>query len=97
MERTEEITMNTNKRIVEVFSAGCPACEPTVELVKNLACPSCDVQVLDMNKPEVAAKWQEYGIKTVPAVVIDGKLASCCTSAGPNAEALRTAGLGVPR
>ena len=89
--------MNTNKRTVEVFSAGCPACEPTVELVKSLACPSCDVQVLDMNQPDVAEKAQQYGVKTVPAVVIDGQLASCCAGAGPNAEALCAAGLGVAR
>ncbi len=83
------------KRKVEVFSAGCPACEPTVQLVKSIACPSCEVQVFDMNKPEVAAKAKEYGVKTVPAVVIDGKLASCCAGAGPDEAALRAEGLGV--
>ena len=76
--------MNTNKRAVEVFSAGCPACEPTVQLIKSIACPSCDVQVLDMNKPDVATKAKQYGVKTVPAVVIDGQLASCCAGAGPS-------------
>ena len=89
--------MNTNKRTVEVFSAGCPACEPTVQLVKSIACPSCDVQVLDMHQPDVAAKAKQYGVKTVPAVAIDGKLASCCTAAAPNEETLKAAGLGVPR
>jgi glutaredoxin 3 len=89
--------MNTNQRKVEVFSAGCPACEPIVQLVQSLACPSCDVEVLDMHKPEAAEKAKQYGIKTVPAVVIDGELAGCCAGAGPNANALRTAGLGVPK
>ena len=87
----------TNQPKVEVFSAGCLACEPVVQLVKSIACPSCDVQVLDMNQPEVASRAKEYGVKTVPAIVIDGNLASCCEGAGPNAEALRAAGLGVPR
>lgn len=89
--------MNMNTRIVEVFTAGCPACEPIVQMVKSVACPSCDVQVLDMNKPDVAARAQKYGVKTVPAVVVDGALASCCTGAGPNEAALRAAGVGVPR
>ena len=89
--------MNTNQRKVEVFSAGCSACEPVVELVKNLACPSCDVQVLDMKEPSVAQKAKEYGVRAVPAVAIDGKLAACCEGAGPNAGTLRAAGLGVPR
>ena len=83
------------KRKVEVFSAGCPACESTVQLVKSIACPSCDVQVLDMNKPDVAAKAKQYGVKSVPAVVINGKLAGCCAGAGPDKEALRAEGLGV--
>ncbi len=83
------------KRKVEVFSAGCPACEPTVQLVKSIACPSCDVQVLDMNKPDVAAKAKQYGVMSVPAVVIDGKLAGCCSAVGPEEAALRAEGLGV--
>lgn len=87
----------TNQRNVEVFSAGCPACEPVLELVKSMACPSCNVQVLDMKRPEVASRAKEYGIKTVPAVVIDGELAACCQGAGPDADTLRAAGLGVPR
>lgn len=87
--------MNTNKRKVEVFSAGCPACAETVKLVQQIACSSCDVEVLDMHKPEVATRAKQYGVKTVPAVVVDGKLASCCTGAGPNEAVLRNAGLGV--
>ena len=83
------------KRKVEVFSAGCPACEPTVQLVKSIACPSCDVQVLDMNKPDVAAKAKQYGVMSVPAVVINGKLAGCCTGAGPEEATLRAEGIGV--
>lgn len=83
------------KRKVEVFSAGCPACEPTVQLVKSIACPSCDVQVLDMHKPEVAARARQYGVSTVPAVVINGKLAGCCAGAGPDEATLRAEGLGV--
>jgi len=83
------------KRKVEVFSAGCPACAPTVQLVKSIACPSCDVQVLDMHQPDVAAKAKSYGVKTVPAVAINGKLAGCCTAAGPDEATLRAEGLGV--
>ena len=83
------------KRKVEVFSAGCPACEPTVQLVKSIACPSCDVQVVDMNNPDVAAKAKQYGVMSVPAVVINGKLAGCCAGTGPQEATLRPEGLGV--
>lgn len=89
--------MSLSQRRVEVFSAGCPACEPVVKLVESLACLSCHVEVLDMRKPAVAEKAKQYGVTTVPAVAIDGELAGCCTGTGPTAKLLRAAGLGVPR
>lgn len=84
------------KRQIEIFSAGCPACEETIKLVNNIACPSCEITVRDMHQAEVAAKAKEYGIRSVPAVVIDGKLASCCEGRGVDERALRAGGLGVP-
>lgn len=85
--------MNT-KRKVEVFSAGCPACQSAVDLVNRLACPSCEVTVLDMNDINVAKRARDLGVRSVPAVAINGQLAACCTSAGVEEQALRTAGLG---
>ena len=64
------------KRMIEIFSAGCPACEETVTLINRMACPSCDVTVLDMHNPEVARRAKSLGIRTVPAVVINGTLAA---------------------
>ena len=84
------------KRKIEVFSAGCPACLETIALVNTVACPSCEVSVLDMNDPKVASRAKGLGIHSVPAVVIDGKLADCCTGRGPDEATLRTAGLGQP-
>jgi glutaredoxin len=86
----------TDKRKIEVFSAGCPVCDDTVKLVNNLACPSCEVNVLDMKTPEVAERAKDLGIRSVPAVVIDGKLADCCTGRGPDEATLKAAGLGKP-
>ena len=83
-----------DKRKVEVFSAGCPACDEAVQLVQSLACPSCDVAVLDMNDPNVAVRAKSLGIRSVPAVVIDGKLAGCCSGRGPDEATLKAAGLG---
>ncbi len=84
------------KRKIEVFSAGCPACDETIELVNRVACSSCEVSVLDMNQPEVAERAKRLGIRSVPAVVIDGKLADCCTGRGADEATLRAAGLGQP-
>jgi glutaredoxin len=84
------------KRTVDVFSAGCPACKDTIELVNRVACPSCEVSVLDMNDAAVARRAKDLGIRSVPAVVIDGKLADCCTGRGPDEATLRAEGLGQP-
>ena len=83
-------------RTIEIFSAGCAACTETVDLVQRAACPSCDVTVLDMHDPAVARRAQDLGIRSVPAVVIDGKLSDCCVGRGPDEATLRNAGLGQP-
>lgn len=84
------------KRNVEIFSAGCPACADTVELVKSLACLSCEVTVLDMKDPAVARRAKSLGVHSVPAVAINGQLADCCSGRGPDQASLRRAGLGLP-
>jgi glutaredoxin 3 len=85
-----------NKRKIEIFSAGCGVCEEAVETVRRVACQSCDVEVLDMSRPEVAARAKEYGVRSVPAVVIDGRLADCCVGRGVDEAQLRAAGVGTP-
>lgn len=84
------------KRKIEVFSAGCPVCDETVNLVKRTACPSCEVTILDMKDPEVAKRAKSLGVHSVPAVAINGKLAACCAKGKPDEAALRAAGLGQP-
>jgi glutaredoxin len=84
------------RRRVEVFNAGCPACTDATDLVRRLACDSCEVVVLDMTDRAVAARARQVGVRTVPAVVVDGRLADCCAGRGPDEAALRAAGLGQP-
>lgn len=86
----------TTKRMIEVFSAGCGACNDAVTLVNRLACPSCEITVLDMQRPNVAKRAKSLGIQRVPAVVVDGKLAECCAVSGPTEAGLRAAGVGSP-
>lgn len=71
------------KRKIEIFSAGCAVCEDTINLVNKIACPSCEVTILSMSKKSVVARAKKLGIRSVPAVVVDGKLADCCTGRGP--------------
>ena len=86
----------STKRKIEIFSAGCPACDEAVETVKRIACPSCETEVLDMHQPDVAARAEQLGISRVPAIVIDGKLAECCALGKVDEQVLRAAGVGVP-
>ena len=87
--------MNT-KRKVEIFSAACPACEEVIALIESIACPSCDIEVLDMHDDAVASRAKEYGVRSVPAIVVNGELADCCATLGIDEATLRAAGVGVP-
>lgn len=87
------------KRLVEVFTAGCPLCDESVKLVRRLAGDNCEVKVWDLRQGcatnECREKVQQYGIQRVPSVVVDGKLAQCCTNQQPiTREALVAAGIG---
>ena len=88
--------MVARKRLIEVFSAGCPACREAVELVQRAACDSCEVGILDMSDPAVAQRARALEIRSLPAVVIEGRVAPCCAGRGPDQAALRDAGLGQP-
>lgn len=78
---------------IEIFSASCPVCEDTIALVQDVAAPSCEIHVLDMNHADTARRAKQLGIRSVPAIVIDGKLADCCAGRGVDEAALRAAGI----
>lgn len=85
----------STKRKIEIFSAGCPICQESIEQIQETACASCDVEVLDLQEEAVAARALSLGIRSIPAVVIDGVLADCCSGRGPDLGVLRAAGLGA--
>ncbi len=86
--------MTDKTRRIEIFSAGCTVCQDLVQQVKDAACPSCDIQVLDMKADDVQQRARDLGVKSVPAVAIDGRLADCCSSRGVDLGVLQSAGLG---
>lgn len=79
------------KRKIEVFSAGCPACTDAIKLVKTISGTSDEVHVRNMHEKETAESAKALGIRSLPAVVVDGKLAGCCSGRGPDEETLREA------
>jgi DNA-binding transcriptional MerR regulator len=93
----ENEIMTTGKRQVEVFTAGCPLCEPVVELVQRVACSGCEVTVYNIKDEAGAAeRAKAAGVLRVPMVLVEGKPAKCCTSSGAvTEEGLRAAGLGT--
>ena len=85
------------KRKVQVFTAGCPICDEAVEKVRRMACESCEIEVLDVSDHQTAERAATLGVRSVPAVAIDGELASCCSGRGIDKEVLHSAGIGRPR
>lgn len=58
-------------RTIEVFTAGCPLCDETVQRVNNaVAQCGCTVITRTPDSPEA----QRYSIRAVPAIVVDGQL-----------------------
>ncbi|MCI1189744.1 glutaredoxin [Hymenobacter sp. DH14] len=86
------------KRIIEVFTAGCPLCNPVVELVKSTACSSCDVITHNLTETEAGnpalRRARLLGVQTLPAVAVNGSLLACCQTGGITKEALEAAGIG---
>ena len=91
VEITWEKKTTKGKKKVEIFIAGCPLCERTIQLVMGLVDSSHQVVISDMRRPDVASRAEQYGIQTVPAVVIDGELTECCKGRGCDEQVLRSA------
>ena len=83
------------KRKIEIFSAGCPICTESIGQIEALTCSSCEVEVLDLREYEVSERAIRLGIRSIPAVLIDGVLADCCSGRGVNMGVLQAAGLGM--
>jgi predicted DsbA family dithiol-disulfide isomerase len=77
-----------SRRKVEVFSAGCALCQEVIDVVKREV-GSSQVIVHNMKDARGLARAEQLGIRSVPAVVIDGKLASSSTVRGVDIQALK--------
>lgn len=64
-----------SRRKIEVFSAGCALCEETLKLVKE-SVSSCGCEVIERRCPEgeLCAEAKQYGIQTMPTVVVNGQI-----------------------
>jgi glutaredoxin 3 len=71
-----QATPMDNKRNVEIFSGGYALCQEVIDVVRREAGSSFEVIVRNMMDARGLARAEELGIRSVPAVVIDGRLAS---------------------
>jgi glutaredoxin 3 len=62
-----------------------------VELVRRIAGSAHDIEIHDMHQAHVAERAKQLGVRSLPSVVIDGKLAGCCAGRGPDETILREA------
>ncbi|MFN2475484.1 MAG: thioredoxin family protein [Chthoniobacterales bacterium] len=67
--------MQNQKRKIEVFTAGCALCNETLKLVRE-AVTSCGCEVIERrcDAVEQCADAKRYGVKAMPAVVVDDEL-----------------------
>lgn len=86
------------KRQIEVFTAGCPVCDPVVKTVKEMACDSCEITIYNLveqcDDKVCIEKMKKYDISSLPAVAVNGQLLACCQNRGVSKEELEAAGIG---
>ncbi|MEQ8551635.1 MAG: glutaredoxin, partial [Cyclobacteriaceae bacterium] len=72
--------------------------DPVVQMVKELACDQCEITIYDLIKlcddKVCLSKLEEYQIKKVPAIAVNGKLLNCCQDQNISKEELIKAGIG---
>ena len=61
---------------IEVFTGGCPLCTQTLTMVEVGKCASCVLIERNLaTEPEAhAVLIRQYGIRTVPTIIIDARI-----------------------
>lgn len=62
--------------LIEVFVTSCPLCREALDIVRKAMCPECVLKVYNvLEKPHYMEKARSYGVRALPAIVIDGEKA----------------------
>lgn len=88
-----------SKRQIEIFTAGCPVCEPIMTLVKETVCENCEIMIHNLSEQyeengDGIAKMKEYGVKRLLAIAVDRKLIDSCKNIEITKADLVNAGIG---
>lgn len=67
--------MAKQTRTIEVFTAGCPLCSETLDLVRK-SVVSCGCRVVERRceGTEGCDEAKRYGMRAMPSVVVNGKI-----------------------
>jgi len=60
-------------------------------MVKKVAGSEHEVHIHDMQHSDTATRAKKLGIRSLPAVVVNGKVAGCCAGRGPDEQVIRQA------
>ncbi|HEX9782348.1 MAG TPA: thioredoxin family protein [Opitutaceae bacterium] len=62
-------------RKIEVFTAGCPLCNETLERVRTaVAACGCEVVERRCTDTECCDDAKNYGVRAMPSVIVDGEV-----------------------
>lgn len=61
-------------RQVEIFSTGCAFCVETIVLIRRIAAGCCEIAVRNVKEEETADRARKLGLRSFPAVVVDGEV-----------------------
>ena len=77
---------------VEVFTAGCKFCNSVETQVRKVVTDQHEVVVYNLNDENGSAEYFEraknYGVNSLPSVVVNGELLACCSGKGFDSELL---------
>ena len=61
---------------IEIFSADCPLCKHVIDTITVGKCADCNLTVHNTNTMDERLKqiMKQYGVTSVPTVVIDGSI-----------------------
>jgi len=91
----DEKKSNKTSHKIEIFSAGCKFCGNVEAEVKEVIDAGDTLVVHNLSDEGSAEIYYraavKYGISSVPSVVVDGELLSCCGSSGFSKDVLSAA------
>jgi hypothetical protein len=89
--RRERHMPQGSRKKIQIYSAGCRLCREAETMIRRIVGFNHDIEVLAMRRVHVASQAARLGIRSVPSVVVDGRLLACRADGAVDEAALRAA------